>query len=95
MADLSKVHPGDHAQPRRQPLQEQADDGGAQQQPQELVGGEQDLAWIEELTQSRAVGVFNSRESDENIQFEEDYICDMKNTLGATSSATFWCFPIK
>lgn len=32
------MHPGDHAQSRRQTLQQQADDGGAQQHPEELRG---------------------------------------------------------
>ncbi len=41
VADFGQVHPGDHAQPSRQPLQQQADDGGAQQHPEELTGREQ------------------------------------------------------
>lgn len=38
VADFSQVHPSDHAQSRRQTLQQQADDGGAQQHPEELRG---------------------------------------------------------
>lgn len=36
VADFGQVHPGDHAQPGRQTLQQQANDGGSQQHPEEL-----------------------------------------------------------
>lgn len=36
VADLGQVQPCDHPQPRRQPLQQQPDDGGQHQHPQEL-----------------------------------------------------------
>lgn len=39
VADFGQVRPSDHAQSRRQTLQQQADDGGAQQHPEELRGG--------------------------------------------------------
>lgn len=38
---FSQVHPRDHAQPRRQPLQQEADDGGAQQNPEQLQNQDQ------------------------------------------------------
>jgi len=41
VADFGQVHPGDDAEPSRQPLQQQPDDGGGQQHPEELTRGEQ------------------------------------------------------
>lgn len=38
VADFSQVHSTDHAKPRCQSLQKQADDGGTQQYPEELSG---------------------------------------------------------
>ncbi|TNN73360.1 hypothetical protein EYF80_016523 [Liparis tanakae] len=43
--DFGQVHPGDHAEPSRQPLQQQPDDGGGQQHPEELAGGEQTVTF--------------------------------------------------
>lgn len=38
VADFSQVHAGDHAQTGRQPLEQQADQSGSQQNPEELQG---------------------------------------------------------